>query len=260
MRALALLTLIALAAPATAQPSDLLRAVREATARLDYPAAEARAREALAQPEGLAPDDLVEVHAALGVVLHARGAASEAREQFRAALSLDPALRLDSVLVSPLTLALLEEVRDEAAAAPPGATPAAVRYVVLPDRRPGAALRSAVLPGWGQWHKGDRARGVAFAVGVGAAAVGTGAAHLAYRSARERYGAAATPVAIADAYADTRRLHRLRSGLAVAAALGWAAAVAEALVTGAPRAPSSVSARRVAADVAPGGLALRVRL
>ena len=252
------LLLLALAVPAAAQPTDaadLLRAVREATARLDYPAAEARAREALARPEGLAPDDLVEVHAALGVVLHARGAEAEAREQFRVALSLHPRLTLDSVLVSPLTLDLLEEVRAEAAAAPGReATPLSIRYVVLPDRRPGAALRSAVLPGWGQLHKGDRARGIAFAAGVGAAAAGTAVAHVAFAQARSRYRGAPTTAEADAAYPAYNRLYRTRNALALATAVGWAASVAEALVTGAPRVPSA------ALRVAPEGLALHVRL
>lgn len=251
--------LLLLAAPLAAQPldaADRLRAVREATARLDYASAEARAREALANPAGLAPDDLVEIHAALGVVLHARGADVEAREQFLAALSINPALALDSVLVSPRTLDLLENVR--AAAGRTDAPTSAVRYVVLVDRRPAAALRSAVLPGWGQLHKGDRGRGLAFAAGVGAAAIGTAVAHGAYNAARDRYRAATTREAAIETYAEANRLYRLRGVLGVAVAAGWTAAVVEALLTGAPRAPSNASSTTV--RLASGRLALHVRL
>lgn len=259
MRVLSLLLLLACAAPAGAQPTaaaDLLRAMREATARLDYPAAEARAREALARPDGLSPDELVEVHAALGTVLHARGATTEARDQFRAALSLNPSLTLDPVLVSPLTLQLLEDVRAEVSATPTRAPTTTVRYVVLPDRRPGAALRSAVLPGWGQFHKGDRRRGWAFAVGVGAAAAGTVATHFAYRGARARYLDARTPDEAEAAYGPMNRLYHWRSALGVATAAGWVLAVGDALATGAPRPPGETATLAPA----PGGLALRIRL
>ncbi len=242
------------AAPAAHAQSDLVEAVREATARLDYEAAEARAREALARVETLSPDEAVEVHAALGVVLHARGADVEAREQFRAALSLNPALALDPVLVSPRTIALLETLRADAPTAAPGAAPA-VRYLVLRDARPGAAWRSAVLPGWGQFHKGHRRRGLAFAVGVGAAAVATGAAHLAYRDARETYLEAPTPPEADAAYGPMNRAYRRRNALAAVAAAGWALSVAEALATGAPRAPAAAARVGPSAE----GVALRVR-
>lgn len=260
---LLLLVLFLAAHGVAAQPTpDLLQAIREATVRLDYATAEARAREALTHYDALTPDQLVEVHTTLGVLLAARAADVEARQQFAAALSLDPARTLDPVLVSPKTVELFEAVRAEMAlgaaspAAPPGAGPT-VRYIVLADPRPGAALRSAVLPGWGQIHRGDRRRGWAFAAGVGLAASGALAAHVAYAQARQDYGAAATPSDIDAAYDRANRLYRLRNGLAAGAALGWAASVAEALLSGGPRAPGGASP---AASVAPSGLSLRIRL
>ena len=241
----------------TVDPADRLRAVREATGRLDYPAAEALAREVLGQYEAFSPDQLVEVHTVLGVIVHARNDDVEARRQFEAALSLDPAHTLDPVLVSPKTVALFETVRaDLARAAPqPGTTAPALRYVVLPDLRAGAALRSAVLPGWGQFHKGDRGRGLAFAVGVGAAAAGTVAAHVATVQAQRRYDAARTREEIGAAYSSYDRRYRVRNALALGTAVGWAAAVVEALATGRPR------AARAAVQVVPleAGFSLRVR-
>ena len=240
----------------TVDPADRLRAVREATGRLDYPAAEALAREVLGQYEAFSPDQLVEVHTVLGVIVHARNDDVEARRQFEAALSLDPAHTLDPVLVSPKTVALFEAVRaDLARAAPqPDAAPPALRYVVLPDLRAGAALRSAVLPGWGQFHKNDRGRGWAFAVGVGAAAAGTVAAHVATAQARARYRDAPTTAAANAAYPAYDRLYRLRGALALGTAAGWAASVVEALATGRPR------AARAAVQVAPLEMGLRLRV
>ena len=232
---------------------DLVGAVREAVERLDYDTAEVRAREALARYEALSPDDLVEVHAALGTLLAARGAAVEAREQFGAALSLDPNLALDPVLVPPATISLFESVRADAARAPavaPGVAPA-VRYVVLPDPRAGAALRSAALPGWGQAYRGDRGRAVAFGGAAAVTAGGAVAAHVAYRRARAQYLAATLPDEIDAAYGRLNGRYRLRTALAVGAGVVWAASVAEALVTGRPRVPRGLG---------PGGLSLRVGL
>ena len=247
-----------LAAPAASAQSDLVRAVREATARLDYASAEARAREALARVEMLSPDEAVEVHAALGVVLHARGAEVEAREQFRAALSIDPTLTLDPVLVSPRTIELLDTLRAEVPVAAPGAPPP-VRYLILRDPRPGAAWRSAVLPGWGQFHKGHRRRGLAFAVGVGASTVATGAAHLIYRDARTTYLEAPTPAEADAAYEPMNRAYRRRNVLAAVAATGWVLGVVEALATGAPHAPAAAQSAGPSIGPSAEGVALRVR-
>ena len=240
----------------TAAPDDLVAAIRDARDRLDYATAEARAREALDRFGDLSPGQLVEVHTVLGIVLHARGEDAEARAQLGAALSLDPNLTLDPVLVSPKTLALFDEVRSSRAAqAASPDRPAPPRYVVLRDRRPGGAIRSAALPGWGQFHKGDTGRGWAYAVGVGVSAAGAVAAHAGYLRARGRYQDATIPSEIESAYDDASRLYRLRNGLSALAALGWAASVVDALTTGAPQAPPA------AAEVQPagGGVALRIR-
>ena len=246
----------ALGPAARAQPArDLLRAIREATERLDYATAEARAREALARYDAFSPGELAEVHTTLGVLLAARAEDSDARTQFAAALSLDPGRRLDPVLVPPRTVALFESVRATAAPGAP-AGPPVLRYVVLPDPRAGAALRSAVLPGWGQIHRGARGRGVAIAVGVGAMAAGALGAHVAYGAARDRYTAARTQEDIAQTSRTIDRLYRLRGNLAIATAVGWAVQTAEALVVGRPQAPTDEAAARL--GVAGAGLRLTV--
>ncbi|HEX9953422.1 MAG TPA: hypothetical protein VGB53_16750, partial [Rubricoccaceae bacterium] len=120
--------------------------------------------------------------------------------------------------------------------------------------RAGAALRSAVLPGWGQIHRGDRGRGVAFAVGVGTAAASTLGAHLAYGAARDRYTRATAQEDIAQTGRTIDRLYRLRGNLAIATAVGWAAQIAEALVVGRPEAPPTAAAARLDAT----GVGLRL--
>ncbi len=247
----------------TASPADLLQAVRQATAQGDYAAAEARAREALLHYADFAPDQLVEIHTTLGIVLHARNEAVEARRQFEAALSLDPTFVLDPVLVSPRTVELFETLRaDRARTEPLGAPSPAVRYVVLTDPRPGAALRSALLPGWGQFAKGDRARGIIFAVGVGTSAAASVAAHVAYTQADGRYDAATMPDEIDRTYRTANRLYRTRNVLALVTALGWGAAVFDALIAGGPRVPGDPSSPgasvRITAAEAGAGVALRL--
>jgi hypothetical protein len=214
--------------------------MEEAISEFDYETAEVRARAALARFEELAPDRLVTVHATLGTLLYARGEAVEARRQFAAALSLDPTLELDPVLVSPPTIEFFETVRRETARAPAAVTTVPeTRYVVLDDRRPGAAVRSLVAPGWGQFYKGDRAKGVALAVAAAVTSGGAIYAHNARRDARNEYLAATSPDEAERLYAPYNDWHRARTAFAIGAASVWAVALVDAVVTGAPRRPGT---------------------
>ena len=132
-----------LVAPAAAQtgpdPATTVATVEAAYEALDYAQAEALARAALARPEAFTRAQLVRLHTTLALLLYARNDALGAAQQFRAALSLDPALALDPVLVSPVTLAFFDELKatylNERAGDDRSEPP--VRYVVVRDGRPG---------------------------------------------------------------------------------------------------------------------------
>ncbi|WP_420454620.1 hypothetical protein [Rubrivirga sp.] len=258
MRAVVLALLVAASAGAQPRsgPADLLQAMEDAVGRLDYETAEARAREALGRFDALSPDQLVTVHTTLGVLLYARNQPVEARRQFEAALSLDPGLTLDPVLVSPKTVEFFDEVRATAGPDSGTAGAPAIRYVVLPDPRPTAALRSLVLPGWGQFTKGDRAKGWAFAVAAGAVTAGAVAAHVVYLDAHREYN---LPVPRTEeefnALNDRQQLWLdVRNGLLNGAAVVWGAAALEALVTGGP------AVERLAVEPASEGVGLSLRV
>ncbi|GAB5536694.1 MAG: hypothetical protein Rubg2KO_29430 [Rubricoccaceae bacterium] len=251
---LALLAVASEAQP-TLEPSELIRAMEDAVSRLDYDTAELRAREALARFDALTPDQLVTVHTALGVLLHTRNEPVEARRQLEAALSLDPALELDSVLVSPKTLQFFRDIQEtlQPAQGPPGGP--AIRYVVLSDPRPDAAFRSLLLPGWGQFYKGNRAKGWAFAATGGTLAASTLAATLARSQAQSDYTSALTVEEAEALYPAYNRWHRTRNALAIGTAVVWAASALEALATGGP-----VAREGGAVELAPEGLGVQLRV
>lgn len=258
---------VVLAVGAVAQPTteagDLLRAMTDAVARLDYEAAEARAREALGHFETLSPDQLVTVHSTLGILLYAQNQPVEARRQFEAALSIDRGLRLDSVLVSPKTVEFFDALRAEAGPAEGPATPSEIRYVLLNDPRPAAALRSLAVPGWGQFHKGDRAKGWAFALAAGTAVLGTATATLARDAAREDYLAATTPDEAVARYPAYNRWQRTQAAFRIGAAAVWTAATLDALVSGGPTVPETRLRTRpsggVSLGLTPTGVRVRAR-
>lgn len=226
-----------IAVPCLAQsgdPSGLMAAMRDAYERLDYLTAERRAREALAAHDAFSADQLVEAHTTLGLILHARNEPLEAREQFAAALSLDPALELDPLLVSPKTMEFFEEIKAEGIGGNRADQTPTLRYVRVRDLRPAATLRSLAVPGWGQLYKGERAKGWTF-VGLWSAAVaGTVAAHILRADARQAYLDATDPDEIAGQFDTFARWHQTRNAFAVGATVVWGAAALDALVLGGP--------------------------
>jgi hypothetical protein len=240
-------------------PSSAVAAVEASYEALDYSQAEALARQALSRPQAFTGAQLVRLHTTLALLLYARNDALGSAEQFRAALSLDPNLTLDPVLVSPVTLAFFEEtrsafVRERAGSSSPQPV---IRYVVVRDSRPGAALRSLVLPGWGQRVRGERARGWALTA-AWTATLGAGvAAHVQRQRAREAYLEETDPALVDDRYATYNNWHRVRGGLLLGAGAVWAASVIDVLARGAPTAPD---AGRVALSPAGAGLRLVVGL
>ncbi len=258
---LALLVLLALPPGARAQPAPdpagVVAQVEAAYEALDYAQAEALARQALARPEAFSRAQLVRLHTTLGLLLYAQNDLLAAAEQFRAALSLDPRLTLDPVLVSPVTVAFFESTKEafqREQAGAPGPEPA-VRYVVVRDRRPGAALRSLALPGWGQRAKGQAAWGWALTAAWAATLGGGAYAHAERQQARRAYLDAPTQEEADVRYRPYNRWHKTRGVLLAGTGVVYAVAVLDALATGAPEAPPA----RLAVEPGGAGLRLRVR-
>ena len=222
------------AAQPDADPSGLLGAMRDAYARLDYTAAEHRAREALDAHDAFSADQLVEIHTTLGLILYARNEPLEAREQFQAALSLAPSLELDPLLVSPKTLEFFEGIRAAFTVGDGAMHAPAIRYVRVHDPRPAATVRSLVLPGWGQLYKGERVKGWALAGLWGATVGGAVTAHVLRGQARSDYLDATDPAEVAERYDRFNAWHQTRNALALGAAAVWAYATLDALILGGP--------------------------
>ncbi len=226
------------ASPALAQRADgpRLDAIWDAYQQLDYARAADSARAALDLHGRYTRRELVDLHTILGLISFSRDQAQEARDQFTTALSLDPDLHLDSLLVSPKILTFFEEVRGafEQPRRQEDGNPASVRYVIIEDRRSEAALRSMMLPGWGQLHKGERTKGRVLLGLWGTAVAGTVATHLLREQARKDYQAAATPDEALERYDPFNRWHKTRNALVLATAGVWIYSYVDALMAGGP--------------------------
>jgi hypothetical protein len=149
-------------APAAAQsPDSLMQGIREAYRQLSYTVAEERAMAALSTYDRFNNSQLVEIHVTLGLINYAQNELDNARRQFQNALALQPDLVLDPVLVSPVIREFFDQIKSEmpGPVQPQDLPPPSIRYVQLVDVQTGAALRSLVLPGWGQLYKEQQTKG-----------------------------------------------------------------------------------------------------
>ncbi len=220
-------------APAWGQVDDAPRldAIWEAYQQFEYEAARELARAALDAYED--PEDLAEVLVILGLISLSENRELEAELQFREALRLNRNVKLDPLLVSPKILDFFEEVKaglaqtDPEESLDPGVVP---RYVLVPDRRSEAVLRSMVLPGWGQLYKGDRTKGIVLLGVWGLTAAGSLTAHVLRQQAQDTYLEAATSEEALDRYDTFNRRHKLRNALFLGAAGVWLVSYFDALL------------------------------
>ncbi len=233
--ALLIFLLCGRALPAWGQSSfdDPVEPVRSAYESLDYTLAERLGRTILEQVNGLRPDQLVEIHTFLALIDYSQNDPEGARTHFMAALSLNPSLELDPVLVSPVIRGFFTALKEETLAGE-RTDAQLIRYIAVQDARPAAALRSMLLPGWGQWYKRDHVKGGLFGAAFLGAAGAAAAAHLTYRRRLDRYEAETDPDLVPGRYDDANGWYRTRNGLLVGAAVVWAAAYVDALIFGAP--------------------------
>lgn len=213
------------------QVSTVLAHARNAYEDFDF----ARARSILiglvADPADATTSELAQAHLLLGVLDYTEQKPADARTHFVSALQLQPDIRPDAATVSPKIVEFFDDLIDQSAEPADRADEPEVRYVTLVDDRPGAALRSMLLPGWGQLHKGDRTKGIVLGSAWIAAAGATVFMHASRARARDAYLDETDPDLVTEKYDVFNRRHRARNALAISAAAIWLASYVDALAT-----------------------------
>ena len=233
---------------AAAQTTNPLQEASAAVESLDYAAARQILTAFIAQPARATTHDLAQAHLLMGIIDYSQGNIDAARTEFRAAIQLQQEIRPNRSSVSPKIVEFFDSIR---ASTVPVQSAVETRYVTIVDQRPAAAIRSMVLPGWGQYYKGDRAK--AFVAGASwfATAGATAVAHGVRRRARIRYTDETDPDLIVDRYDAFNRAHKVRNTLAVSAGAVWLVAYIDALMSPGRRLIEPLS---VAVLPAPGGV------
>lgn len=227
--------LFSLSLHAQTAEENTVAAIYDALRTGDFTTARLRADSALASYFSFSAPSLAEIHTLRALIYDYGGNEREVTNHFTLALQLDPQVRLDPLFFSPKLQQMLERLRqqqaDNAIRSGSNDLPAAeIRYISVQDPRVAAALRSLLLPGWGQLYKNQKTRGYLFLGLASGLAIATAATHFARDDAEKKYHRSRDPVAVSALYKDFERLHIARNNLALATGIVWAAAFLDALV------------------------------
>jgi len=184
--------------------------IRKAFEQLDYQTAKTEAEKALQFWEQYSIIDLIEIHKILGIIAYSEGSFLESKTQFEKALSLNSAMQLDSVFVSPKIISFFDEVKANFKTDQTSIPPDQCRYVLLPDPRPEAFLKSLVFPGWGQFYKGEKKKGTTFLVSTGICLVSWTTLYFLQQHAHDKYQNASEPADIERKYDNYNKLYKSR--------------------------------------------------
>ena len=203
--------------------------MREAFHRLDYSAARSLAGDILNDWQAYSPTELEETHKVLAVILYSEGNLPQAQQHFEQAIQLNSNAVLDSVYISPKIISYFNEIKS--AYQPEKTQPTHVRYVLIPDPRPGAVVRSLFIPGWGQLHKGHLRKGIVL---IGAATLSTAAFigvtwHT--QQKRDAYLNAETSLTIEENYRTYNTWYKRQQVTGYVMGVIWGVAIVDALLT-----------------------------
>ena len=211
--------------------SEVIEEIRSAYERVDYEVAENRINEALNQFEKFSPNELSQIYVFSALVSYAKDDRSAAESDLLLAFQLNSELELDPIIAPPGLVEIADRLKIlMIETGSTGETKSEVRYLVVPDSRPGAALRSMVLPGWGQLYKGDKTKGIRIMGAWGITAGSTLTAHILRSNAENKYLDAATSEEAISLYGDFDRWHQIRNNLFWAATGVWVYSYIDALV------------------------------
>jgi len=205
----------------------------QAFQQLDYVTAKKIGKQIAADFKSYTPIELLETHKILGVIAYQDGNLPEANAQFEQALSIDRTAQLDSVYVSPKIINFFNDLMvsyNSRTKTDDTEKSIQYRYLVQPDPRPAATLRSMILPGWGQLYKNDKRKGYILVSSTATVTVATALFHFLQKDAHDQYLKATDPTTIEQKYDKYNSFYKLRNNTAIIAGGIWLYAFFDALL------------------------------
>ena len=212
----------------------LVQQMMQAFRQLDYGTAQKIGKQITADYKSFTPLELLETHKILGVIAYQDGDISEANAQFELALSIDRTAQLDSVYVSPKIIQFFRDLKlSYRSKKESSETEKSIqyRYLVQPDPRPAATLRSMIIPGWGQLYKNDKTKGYILIGSTASVAAATVIFHVLQKDFHNQYLKATDPKIIEQKYDKYNSFYKLRNNTALVAGGIWLYSFFDALLT-----------------------------
>ncbi len=212
--------------------ASIIADIRNAYEALDFAMAESRITSALAMYEQFTPRELGDIYVISALVQFSQGEPDIASNQLRQALQLVPSLNLDPGDTPPQLLTIFNELKQEQSnTIDEQATPADIRYLVLHDKRADAAVRSMILPGWGQLYKNERQKGIVLMGVWTLTAGGAVIASIQRTNAKDHYDSSSTQAETQQRFKSFSNWHKVRNNLMLGAATVWAYSYIDAILS-----------------------------
>jgi hypothetical protein len=215
---------------------DVVGPIQQAYDEGDIDRTEYLALKALQHPESLTPEQMQEIRKLLAFCYVALDDRPSAKAEFLKVLEVNPRTTLDPMLVSPKIISVFEEAKRDYRNKPPEKKTFDPKAIQLQ-----ASVRSLILPGWGQWKKGQRVRGYLFlsAQGIALGAWIGLAVHT--NTLRDDYRSETVPAEIESSYQDYKDAMRYRNIAGIAALVVYVGAFFDVLYGPAPEPPAAFS-------------------
>jgi hypothetical protein len=193
-------------------------------------------RKYLKESNDLGSKQLTYIHQYLAFSFFNIGETDSARVHFLSLLSVTPEKELNPLETSPKiidffnqTKSDFQEINDQKKFI------SYPEYIFLEDKRPGAAWRSAILPGWGQFYKGQSTRGYILGGAFITSAVILGVSIVNENKYRDSYLAGTDPQDISDYYDKYNNWSKVRQ-ISTYTTIGiWILSFADALWSDYPK-------------------------
>jgi hypothetical protein len=186
----------------------------------------------LFKESALDKNNLIRVHKYVALSFYNIGKQDSSRSHFYSLLSINPDFDLDPVNTSPKILFFYNTIKENFLKNNANKIALPYKsYIFVEDTRPSAALRSLILPGWGQNYKGQQNKGYLFGGAFLGAALSTTISFIFEKDLKDKYLTEDSPLKIKSRYTDYNNMSKTRR-ISQYTAIGiWALSVADALFT-----------------------------
>lgn len=203
----------------------------------------------LSSERRFAKEELVIIHQFMALSFYHIGDTDSSRSHFLSLLSIDPAFELDPIKVSPKIIDFFSQLKAEVGNAQESRAIAYKKYVFVEDLRPGATLRSFILPGWGQFYKHQRKKGYVVGAAFLTSVAATGVSAYLEKKHHDEYLDSINPTEIEENYQTYNDWHKRRQFFVISTLSIWAVGVLDALWSPYPQTRVAVGDGRLSVSV-----------